>query len=54
MDKNMIYVTLEDYQNKCKAEAMIEIAKRYLEANAKYSSYNDLRMILGMEVNSND
>lgn len=53
MDENMIYVTLEDYQNKCKAEAELDVVKRYLVANAKYGSYDDLRIILGMEVQSN-
>lgn len=50
MDKNMICVSLEDYQNKCKTEAELEVVKRYLTANAKYGSYDDLRVILGMEV----
>lgn len=54
MNKNLIYVPLNDYQEKCKAEAELAVVKRYLKANEKYGLYDDLRQILGMEVQSND
>lgn len=50
MGENMICVSLKDYQNKCNAEAELEVVKRYLAANMKYGSYDELRVILGMEV----
>lgn len=47
MDEMMIAVPLEDYQNKCKAEATLEIVKRFVVTNDKYNSYGDLRALLG-------
>lgn len=47
MDEIMIAVPLEDYQNKCKAEATLEIVKRFVVTNDKYHSYGDLRALLG-------
>lgn len=52
MGENMIYVPLEDYQNKCKAEAELDVVKRYLDANKRFGSYDELRQILGMEQNN--
>ena len=49
----MIYVPLEDFEEKCKAQAELIIVKRYLEANNKYGSFDELRQILGLE-NKND
>ncbi len=49
MNDHMIYVSVCDYQKKCKAEAELEVVKRYLVANNQYGSFNDLRVILGME-----
>lgn len=54
MHENMIYVPLEDYQKKCKAEAELETVKRYLDAYKKYGSYDELRHMLGMEVQSDE
>lgn len=53
MCKSMIYVPLEDFEEKCKAQAELDIVKRYLEANNKYGSFDELRQILGLE-NKND
>lgn len=54
MCKNMIYVPLEDFEEKCKAQAELDIMKRYLEANNKYGSFDEFRQILGMEFKNDD
>lgn len=50
---NMIYVPLEDFEEKCKAQAELVVVKRYLEANDRYGVLEELRRILGLE-NKND
>lgn len=54
MSGNMINVPLEDYQSKCRAEAELEIVKRYLVVNSQYDIYKELRALLGMEVKCDD
>lgn len=49
MDKNMIYVPLEDFEEKCNAQTELIVVKRYIEANNKYGSFDELSQILGME-----
>ena len=47
MHENMIYVPLEDYQKKCKAEAEFEMVNRYLDSCKKYGSYDELMALKG-------
>lgn len=54
MSENMVYVPLEDFERKCKAENELEVVKRYVEANRVYNIFNDLGVILGMEMKKND
>lgn len=54
MSEKMIYIPLEDFERKCSAENELKVVKRYLEANKMYGMFNELRVILGMEIIKND